>query len=58
MEISGQFLGPAALTPEKAVNAFGNGKMPKGNVGNPTSSYGKTSFKAAEYHNQAAERRL
>jgi hypothetical protein len=29
--------------------------MPKGNVRNRNSSYGKTSFKAAEYRNQAAE---
>ena len=29
--------------------------MPKGNVRNPKSSYGKTSFKAAEYRNQTVE---
>jgi hypothetical protein len=29
--------------------------MPNGNLRNPKSSYGKTSFEAAEYRNQAVE---
>jgi len=31
--------------------------MPTGNVETPKNSYGNPNFKAAEYHNQAVERR-